>query len=37
MNVGVGGEVGLKAELGVKFGKTTEVKLPLVTVKAECG
>ena len=32
VNVGVSAEVGLKAELGFKFGKRTEVKLPFVTL-----
>jgi WXG100 family type VII secretion target len=31
-NVGVNAEVGLKAELGFKIGKKTEIKLPFVTL-----
>jgi hypothetical protein len=32
VNVGVGAEVGLKAEIGFKIGKKTEIKLPFITI-----
>ena len=32
VNVGVKGEIGLKAELGFKIGKETEIKLPFITI-----
>ena len=31
-NVGVGAEVGLKAEIGFKIGRKTELKLPFITI-----
>lgn len=36
-NVGVGAEVGLKAEIGFKIGKKTEIKLPFVTIGLSFG
>ncbi|MCP4421407.1 MAG: WXG100 family type VII secretion target [Chloroflexi bacterium] len=32
VNVGVKGEIGLKAELGFKIGRKTEIKLPFITL-----
>ena len=37
INVGVGAEVGLKAEIGFKIGKETEIKLPFVTLGISFG
>jgi WXG100 family type VII secretion target len=36
-NVGVGAEVGLKAEIGFKIGKKTEIKLPFITLGLSFG
>ena len=36
-NVGVGAEVGLKAEIGFKIGKKTEIKLPFVSIGLSFG
>ena len=37
VNVGVNAEVGLKAELGFKIGKKTELKLPFITLGLSFG
>ena len=36
-NVGVGAEVGLKAEIGFKIGKKTEIKLPFISIGLNFG